>query len=543
MRARHAMRWGALALAAALGTGCAMGADAEGARPPPGQPVDAAALAQRYETQVRPLLQTYCVACHGREQHKGDVDFTAVGSGRSSLGERALWRSTAEHLVSLEMPPEKEPKQPSTEERTRLLAWIGQLKHLDPPDPGPYALRRLSRPQYVNTMRDLFGLDVPGAEDLPNDGGDTAISPLAMEKYLLAADAMLDQAVVDDQLALRWRAGEMEALIGGVPDGPRPDEPKRTFTGPGEAAVALTLPVDGTYTITVRAAAEQAGREPARLAVRFDAQVVEEFKVLATVKEPTTVTCRAKLRAGRTRLAITFINPFTETPVTDSPAQAPVAKPPGAKPPPAPPKPAPAAVPAKPRVRALTIELVEIKGPPASAPTAAQRRLLGASLGKDVPRREAARAIAVQVATRAFRRPPSAAELERLLTVFDLADHQHEVFSSAIKLMLKAILVSPQFLYQTPEEGPASSDPIVPLADATLASRLSYFLWSTMPDDELATAAGNGTLHQPAVLAAQGAIIRDPRSRALADDFAAPCASAASTRCTGWSWTRRSSRS
>ncbi|WP_395746664.1 DUF1592 domain-containing protein [Prosthecobacter sp.] len=136
--------------------------------------------------------------------------------------------------------------------------------------------------------------------------------------------------------------------------------------------------------------------------------------------------------------------------------------------------------------------------------------------------RAAARGIAQKIARSTFRRPPTAPEIEVLLSVFDLATKNQLSFDDALRLMLKAALVSPQFLYITPAaEAPAGSE-IVPLDDWMLASRLSYLLWATLPDAELATLADQGKLHDPATLGAQvQRMLSDDRARALFDGFGA----------------------
>lgn len=164
--------------------------------------------------------------------------------------------------------------------------------------------------------------------------------------------------------------------------------------------------------------------------------------------------------------------------------------------------------------------------------TAAQARLFGATPTEKNDRPAAARKIARSLARSAYRRPPSEAELDVLLRVFTLAEASGRSYPDALRLMLKAILVSPQFLFITPDlpaEGLAKAggdaDPardIVPLGDHQLASRLSYLLWATTPDAELSRLADAGTLHDPAVLAGQARrLLADPRSRALFDGFGA----------------------
>lgn len=159
-------------------------------------------------------------------------------------------------------------------------------------------------------------------------------------------------------------------------------------------------------------------------------------------------------------------------------------------------------------------------------PTDVQKRLFGESPAPGADVRAAARNVARSLARSAYRRPPSEAELDVLLAVFDLGTQNKLSYPAALKLMLKAVLVSPQFLFITPEapaEAEAEAGPeIVPLDDFQLASRLSYLLWATMPDAELSALADNGKLHEPAVLKAQiRRLLEDPRSRALFDGFGA----------------------
>lgn len=138
------------------------------------------------------------------------------------------------------------------------------------------------------------------------------------------------------------------------------------------------------------------------------------------------------------------------------------------------------------------------------------------------PPRATPRAIARSLAFKAYRRPPTEAELDVLLAAYDLARRNQQTHAQGLHFLLKAILVSPQFLFITPATAATSATGIVPLDDYQLASRLSYLLWATMPDDQLLTLATQGTLHEPAVLKAQTQrLLNHPRSRALFDGFGA----------------------
>jgi len=165
--------------------------------------------------------------------------------------------------------------------------------------------------------------------------------------------------------------------------------------------------------------------------------------------------------------------------------------------------------------------------PPGAPPTDLQRRLLGEDPGTAADRLAAAGSIARSFARRAYRRPPTDAEIDVLLKVYRLAIDQGKPYPEALRLVVKAALVSPQFIFITPgSSAPAGratkGGDIVALDDHQLAARLSYLLWATMPDPELSELADAGKLKDPAILAAQARrLIADPRSRAFFDGFGA----------------------
>ncbi len=171
--------------------------------------------------------------------------------------------------------------------------------------------------------------------------------------------------------------------------------------------------------------------------------------------------------------------------------------------------------------------LDQIIAPGNVTPTSFQNKYNISTSEKSPPDRKALQNISRAIARKAYRRPATAQEIDVLLKVYDLAKSKGKSQADAIKLLLKAVMVSPQFLFITPDNidvvaGGETKKRIVPLGDHQLASRLSYLLWATMPDDELMTLADKGVLHQPDVLKKQvQRLIADPRSRALFDGFGA----------------------
>lgn len=166
--------------------------------------------------------------------------------------------------------------------------------------------------------------------------------------------------------------------------------------------------------------------------------------------------------------------------------------------------------------------LNQFLAPEGSPPTAIQTQLFGNPPTAGSDEHTAAKSVARTLAKKAYRRPPSEGEVEVLLEVFNLGRENNLSYSSSLRLMLKAVLVSPQFLFITPSKKSESRRGIVPLDDHQLASRLSYLLWATMPDAELSALADAGKLHQPDVYKAQvKRLLADKRSRALFDGFGA----------------------
>lgn len=155
-------------------------------------------------------------------------------------------------------------------------------------------------------------------------------------------------------------------------------------------------------------------------------------------------------------------------------------------------------------------------------PNALQQQLLGPAPAAGTNPRDAARTAARSFARKAYRRPATEPELDVLMDVFDLAMADQRSYFSALRMVLKAALVSPQFLFITPAVGPEPGKDIIPVDDYQLASRLSYLIWATMPDPELAALADSGTLNKPEILSAQvKRLLSDHRSRALFDGFGA----------------------
>jgi mono/diheme cytochrome c family protein len=464
--------------------------------------------AASYATEIRPILVQHCYACHNAKKAKAKLNLEVYADEASILKARKTWKKIYDQINAREMPPEEKPRIPAPE-LEKLTAWIeAALDRPDPNaprDPGRVVMRRLNRVEYHNTIRDLVGVDFnPNAEDFPSDdvgygfdniGDVLSLPPLLMEKYLAAAEKILTQAILTEDRnkpkVRRFDARSMQFSGGGVPEGD-----VLVMFANGEAVQTVEIPQAGKYLLRFRASGDQAGNEPAKLALKIDERPIGVIDVTATRKNPQMVEEKVELRAGPRKIVAAFINDYYN---------------PEAKP--------------KDRDRNLILDYLEVVGPvdvKLPEPPEAHRRIFIAKPGPSVPKRQAASEIVNRFAKHAFRRPVTPAELERLLSLYDLAEKQGDSFESAMKLPLQAVLVSPHFLFRVEREGTVQDGRGAHrLSDYALASRLSYFLWSTMPDAGLFDAAEKGTLHEPEVYEAQvRRMLQDPKAKSLAENFA-----------------------
>jgi len=452
--------------------------------------VDRAASVANFQTDLAPLVQKYCAACHSGEEPTSGSRLDEVVARADAAADRETWEAIAQKLHDQEMPPEDEPL-PSASERKQLTDWIDGQLALDTcgdvRDPGRVTLRRLNRNEYNNTIRDLLGVDFQPAEEFPTDdvgygfdniGDVLTMPPILLEKYLDAAEEIVHRALGTHQRNLV--TGE---ITGGQPF----DGGVRVLAGGNERIQSkVRLFGTGKYIVRVRAWGDQAGDEPVRMAVYLDKRLVRRFDVRAVKDQPLLYEGWIDTRGGSRTVSIEFENDFYQ----------PNATPPGD--------------------RNLWVQSIEVSG---SYP---------ATMSKIIPREHTpedrmllAREAIGDVMRRAFRRPVKPEEIQRVMQLVEMADRNGENLHAAIGLGLQAILVSPHFLFrieQDPE--PGDEDGIRTLDDFELATRLSYFLWSSMPDDELMTYARLGKLRSDDNLERQvRRMLADPKSQALVRNF------------------------
>ncbi len=458
---------------------------------------------------TRALLDRYCVTCHNDRLRTAGL--TLAGVDPEQVGaDAAIWEKVVRKLRTATMPPAPRPR-PDAEAYADTVAYLeGALDRYVAanPDPGRPAVQRLNRTEYVNAIRDLLALEVDGRALLPADessygfdnvGDVLSVSPGLLERYLLAAARISRRAVGDPTLrptTAAYRTSPLLSQDGRVGD----DLP---FGSRGGLAVRHHFPLDAEYAIRVSLRGRaRAGHE---LEVRLDRARVARFALGS--RGPLEV--RVPVRAGTRSLAVSFVETLEQTlPVDGRPPPPPITS---------------FAFTLYPN--APSVEQVAVIGPyegQAPADTPSRAAVFTCLPDRPAAERPCAAEILGKLARRAYRRPVSAADTEPLLAAYAAGREAGGGFEEGIRWALEALLVSPKFLFRMERE-PAGTRPGTPyrVDDLDLASRLSFFLWSSIPDDALLEAAARGDLQAPEGLEREvRRMLDDPRSDALVENFA-----------------------
>jgi len=459
---------------------------------------------------LRPFLESYCFGCHGVEKAKAEVDFETLPRDTDVFKDRDLWERVRDLVVEKEMPPSKS-SQPDSEERMAFLELLElEMDRLDcsqMANPGRVTVRRLNRTEYDNTIRDLLGVDFKPSEDFPLDevgygfdniGDVLSLSPILLEKYLNAAESVVTNAILSElpawPLLSRFQAETFETQSEDII---RAEGQFMGFYREGVARQLISLERSGAYEIQIHACGQQAGPDPAKLEVRLGDWFQEVVDVEAHQDAPKVYTLKVELSAGEQMLSLAYLNNYN---VQDHP----VAELNGD--------------------RNLFVDDIVFKGPlnePRPPLPVSHTRVISdqPAPGKE---REHARNVLQDFVTKAWRRPVTDDSLERLLKIVDQVLEEGAPYGEAIQVAVQAALTSPWFLYRWEldpvlQEGEGSR----PLDAYELASRLSYFLWSSMPDEQLFSLAEAGELTRPEVLRSEvKRMLDDPKSEALTRNFA-----------------------
>ena len=431
-----------------------------------------------FEKTIRPVLAVNCAQCHNPASPKNRINFLKAESSKDLQANRGLWRNVAAQLRNRTMPPVE--SKLTEDDRLRVATWIDNRLRQTACDAGDYAgavaLRRLNRREYRNTIRDLLGVDYNVSELFPADGtggagfdtnGETLfIPPLLLERYMEAAQQIVDRAIVTPDLVKNIAAAQTP----------------RTLNPGVELSAPVSIYVNGDYTVRVGVeSAENLGS----LSLKIDGGA------------PVPLTPpRAGQRYGFGRgpsyqVQVRLARGLRHLTITAEGSPVPVAS--------------------------LNLEQKPID--PSPEKLALHYRLLGVEPGGEVLQsRKVAEQILKSFLWKAYRRPVENADVAPFLKLYDRAAERGDPFEERIKLAFKGVLSSPQFLFKI--EHRSDKPGIYPLGQYELASRLSYFLWSTMPDEEMTGLAAQGKLQDPAVLIAQmERMLDDPRSRTFTSTF------------------------
>ena len=457
---------------------------------------------------AQPFLTAHCLRCHGPEKAEGDLRVDQLDADLSKPSSFERWREIVARVQSGEMPPKKEPR-PDPAQVAELVKQLSA--RLDEAAArqraeGRVVLRRLNRVEYENTVCDLFSVDVSVKEMLPEDavaqgfdnvGAALNVSPVLMERYLEAADAVLNAAVVPvHNLESKTERFDLydslpKWFVAGVW---KRDDGVVLFRSSGDSASDLRqfkAPAPGRYRFRISASAHNS-ETPLPMAALLGNFVVSGNYSRhlgyfdAPAGKPAVIEFEERLGAKNdtikvTPVALPFVYLKHET-MPDYPG-------PG-----------------------LKIHWIEVEGPfPEAWPTDSYRRVFGDIDPKRGTLADAEKLLR-ELLPRAFRRPVTEGEEQPFVALVAQSLESGQPFETSLRAGIKAVLASPKFLY--------FSEPTRALDDHALASRLSYFLWSTMPDETLFALARTGELHQPAVLKAQvERMLQHSKSKAFTENF------------------------
>lgn len=474
--------------------------------------------------KVRPLLETYCYRCHNAQLTSGGVDLTQFRTGEQVLAGRSVWERAYRVVNEREMPP-VEPL-PTPAERERLVEWIdGAIHNLDwdaVRRPGRVTLPRLTHQEYDNTIRDLTGLDLRLAADFPpdsagesgftNDREGLFVAPSLIERYMKAADTVVAELIAayesDEPLRTRLEVEEMRITETNTPLKPWGYD---LWKYQDTLYRYVRFPRFGRYRFRVRAWGESAleGELPG-FTVRVGGEIVGQSQVAATAEEPRVYEFLADVPRGNHRVSLHWFkrktaetNGVNRKLATERKRLVAEAKANDEPPPPAG------------RAVIVSLDFVEIE----EALSPPQEGSLVFGRGPNEDDEAAARAALERFASRAYRRPATDREVGYLMERYRAAVERGESWPRAIGFAVKAVLVSPEFLFRVElGEGEAERS----LNDYELASRLSYFLWLSMPDDRLFGLASEGRLSESETLRAEvRRMAADPKAEAFFETFPA----------------------
>ena len=483
-----------------------------------------------FQTHVLPILKSHCVRCHGPEKQEARIRLDNLST--DLIGNRAAaenWHEVRNVLNAAEMPPE-DALQLSSEQRETLTRWVSatikKAIEVRQRTSGRVVLRRLNRVEYQNTMFDLLGLDMDYARDLPpdptspdgfrNNGLSLQMSSLQLEYYLKTARRALDRVIVSGPAPQVFKHEFKESNVGNWLGGTERSsrlQRKQAFL----ATMPKDYPEEGEFRVRVRLTVQLkpdagfpilevlVGYRPDTQILFRSAGVVEITSADEQVHEfrgrlenhPLPVRGQGKF-PGLVVMARNIYDDGSPLPnrTTDKKIER---------------------YPDEPHLPTITIQSVDFEAPAFEQwPPELHRHLLFDSEVREIDEQAYIAEVIKNFMERAYRRPAEETEIDRMAEFFKTIRPEFPTFEEAIRETLAMVLIRPDFLYLMEPAG----DEKRPIGDWELASRLSYFLWSTMPDDRLRKLAASGELHQPDMLREEvERLLNDPRSSQFVEQF------------------------
>lgn len=435
------------------------------------------------DTALTPLIETYCLDCHSQGAAEADLELDLLLDAASAQQHRRQWTHVITRLRQGDMPPE-DAEQPPEGMREAAADWLqAELDSLDcslPANPGKVTLRRLNRTEYGYTIQDWLGIEFDASKHFPQDelgygfdniGDVLSMSPLLLEKYLEAAQQIAARAIVTpESIGEPAEFYDAHRLRGG--DRGRDDV--RVRASNGKISAKFHCEAAGRYLLRARVYATQAGDELTKMELSAGDEALKVVDVAADESDPQTFIAQFDAEPGKIEVAAVLVNDLW----------LPEAKDP------------------KRRDRNLYVASLAVVGP------------VDGLLRNELP--EVHRYLLPELVTqhewvetdqwrpivdkalrqwtlRAFRRPPSDREINQLTNFVAEARQRGDSYQRAMQLALQGVLASPSFLFRG-ESDPASAGGVRPLDQFEVATRLSYFLWSSTPDERLLRLAGAGKL-------------------------------------------------
>jgi mono/diheme cytochrome c family protein len=516
-----------------------LSAQASGVQTPPATPASAAAAPMA----PRAVLDKYCVACHSERLKTAGLVLEKLDTEQVAENAEVL-EKVVRKMRAQEMPPPGRPRPDQATYKSvvaRLSAALDSVA-VAKPNPGRVAVHRLNRAEYTNAILDLLGMEVDGkallaAEDPSQEAFDNmasvlSVSPALLDGYLSASRTVSRRAVGDETISPAVNTYRLPNML--MQDDRTSDA--LPFGSRGGTSIRNYFPLDGEYSVKVVLKRELYDYiigmgEQHLIEIRLDGARVARFAVGGEGKGMTTpesyagntqgdpewevymhtadanLETRFPVKAGTHEVGVSFVRQLWEPEGINQP-----------------------------QLRGFgrstneqyfgnpAVDVVSIAGPYSVAPTedsAVRRKVFVCQPTSAASEEPCAKQILSTVARRAYRRPLTDGEVQTLLTFYK-EGRAKGTFDNGIQFGLRRILASPSFLFRIERE-PAGAAPgtLYRLTDLELASRLSFFLWSSIPDDELLDLASRNRLSQPAVLDQQiRRMLRDPKSQALIDNFA-----------------------